>query len=503
MIPVTGFENRKVAILGLGRSGLAAARALKAGGAIPVCGDDNTASVEAAAREGFATADLADPASYEGVALLVLSPGIPHLYPHPHPAVATAFEAGVPVDNDVGLFFTAVEDWRSAALASLVPDDEDAGPLLEDLIEDVIAGDIEQPGPKVVCITGSNGKSTTTALIGHILAEAGLGVAVGGNIGRGVLDLDPPEQLDTIYVLELSSYQTELARALAPDVAVFLNLSPDHLDRHGGFGGYFAAKRRLFEMASGSTAVVGVDEQEGRFLANSLRFDAETSMPVIEISAKRDLSGHDGAVYVEDGHLVETFNGREAGRVDLAPARALAGRHNWQNAAAAYAACRSLGLEADEIAAGLASFPGLPHRMERVGERGGVLFVNDSKATNADAAEKALLSYERVRWIAGGKPKEGGIAALTPLFGRIAKAYLIGEAAADFAATLGATPHVVSGTLAEAVAAAAAEAAPGEVVLLSPACASFDQFRDFEARGKAFRDLVLALEGVTAVGGEG
>jgi UDP-N-acetylmuramoylalanine--D-glutamate ligase len=463
MIPIHAYAGQRVGVLGLSRSGLATARALKAGGAEPVCWDDDEAKREAAAGEGFGIADLTREREAASIVRLVVSPGVPHLYPQPHKAVAQAQAAGVPVDNDVGLFF--------AAQLSAEPE----------------GFDDDGPSHKVIAVTGSNGKSTTTALIHHVLKAAGRPIQMGGNIGRGVLDLDPPAQGE-IVVVELSSYQIELARTLAPDIAVFLNLSPDHLDRHGGIGGYFAAKRRLFEAGAPERSVIGVDEAEGRYLAG--RVDR-----AISVSVKSRLRGDGWSVFMNKGHLTEWRGGKQMAAIDLRAALALQGAHNHQNACAAYAACRAVGLGPRQIEGGLLDFPGLAHRMERVGEAGGVVFVNDSKATNADAAEKALLSYENIRWIAGGQAKEGGIEPLRPLFGKVAKAYLIGEAEADFAATLGDTPHVRCGKLADAVAAARTDARPGEVILLSPACASFDQFPSFEARGDAFRALVAPYLG--------
>ncbi|TVQ57291.1 MAG: UDP-N-acetylmuramoyl-L-alanine--D-glutamate ligase [Rhodobacteraceae bacterium] len=459
MIAVRGYEGRRVGVLGLGRSGLATARALAAAGATPVCWDDGAAARDAAAAEGFAVEDLTREKPWADTPALIVSPGVPHLHPAPHPAILAACAAGATLDNDVGLFFRALGMTDAAV--------------------------------RVVAVTGSNGKSTTTALIAHLLRSAGRPVQMGGNIGRGVLDLDPPADGETI-VLELSSYQIDLARALAPDVAVFLNLSPDHLDRHGGMGGYFAAKRRLFDLGAAARFVIGVDEPYGRFLAATLRDDPETGAPVTEIAASAKLKGQRAAVFMNKAFLTEWRGGAQAAALDLRAAPALIGAHNHQNACAAYAAARALGLGPKAIEAGLATFPGLAHRLQRLGEKDGVLFVNDSKATNADAAEKALTAFERVRWIAGGRPKEGGIEPLRPHFGRVAKAYLIGEAAAAFAATLGATPHALCGDLATAFAQAAAEAEPGEAVLLSPACASFDQFESFERRGEAFAALVAA-----------
>ncbi|MDF2234001.1 UDP-N-acetylmuramoyl-L-alanine--D-glutamate ligase [Albimonas sp. CAU 1670] len=469
MIPVPGFDGARVGVLGLGRSGLAAARALAAGGAVPVCWDDGEAARAAAEAEGFEIADLGRERAWEaGLALLCVSPGIPALYPAPHKAVEQAWARGVPVDNDVGLLFR-----------TLAESDFD---------------DFDVP-PRVVCITGSNGKSTTTALIGHILEAAGTPAQVGGNIGVGVLGFEPFHDGE-VLVLELSSYQIELARTLAPDVAVFLNLSDDHLDRHGGRGGYFAAKARLFEAGAPERAVVGMDEPEGRFLADRMRGRTGEEDGIIGLSLARKLPGEAWAVTARKGFLAETRRGKQVASVDLRELATLKGAHNHQNACAAWAACRALGVAPRAIEAALKTFPGLPHRLELVAEKDGVAFVNDSKATNADAAEKALLAWPRVRWIAGGVPKAGGIAPLVPLFDRVACAYLIGEAADAFAATLGDTPHVLCGDLETAVARAAAEAQPGEAVLLSPACASFDQFKSFEHRGDVFRALARKAAGL-------
>lgn len=466
MIPVQGYQGRKVAVLGLGRSGLATARALVAGGAEALLWDDSPESRAKAEAEGFVMTDLLRQGALEGVAVLVVSPGIPHLYPAPHRVIARAMEAGVPVDNDIGLFFRsyATKDW-----------------------------DGFDQTPRVVAVTGSNGKSTTTALIRHILDEAGRPVQMAGNIGRGVLDIDPAQDGEVV-VLELSSYQTELARALTPDVAVFTNLSPDHLDRHGGMGGYFAAKRRLFAEGGPDRAVVGVDEVEGRFLADQLAQGAADDR-VIRVSSGTKLEGFGWSVFARKGFLAEWRKGRQVASIDLREIKGLPGAHNHQNACAAYAACRTLGLGPKEIEAALRSFAGLPHRSQLVGERGGVRFVNDSKATNVDSAAKALQAFDRIRWIAGGMGKEGGIAALEPLLGSVVKAYLIGHSARDFALQIGATPHEICETMERAVARAAEEAQPGEVVLLAPAAASFDQYPNFEKRGEDFMARVKAILG--------
>ncbi len=458
MISVRGYDGHKVAVLGLGRSGLSAALALRAGGAIPVCWDDSAPARAQAKAEGLLVADLHKDKPWEDVVSLIVSPGIPHLYPKAHAIVQKAWSMGVVVDNDIGLFFRsyATPEWDKF---------------------DVM--------PKVICITGSNGKSTTTALIAHILETAGKPVQMGGNIGRGVLDLEPASD-GGIIVLELSSYQTELARALAPDMAVFMNLSPDHLDRHGGIGGYFAAKRRLFAEGGPDKAIIGVDEPEGRYLANQVRQDVKTGDPVIAISSGRKLQGLGWSVFARKGFLAEWRKGRQVASIDLRAMQGLPGAHNHQNACAAYAVCRALAMSPKVIEAGLRSYGGLAHRCQIVAEKQGVVYVNDSKATNADAAGKALLAFKNIHWIVGGQAKAGGIASLAPQFDRVTKAYLVGAAIDTFADQLGDVAYEASGTVVAAVKAAAKNAKPGDVVLLAPACASFDQFDSFEARGDAF-----------------
>jgi len=463
MIPVIGVEEQRIAVLGLGRSGLSAARALREGGAHPICWDDNEAARDIAAGEGFEVSDLSRPGAFDDIALLVTSPGIPHLYPEPNRVIAAALAAGVPVDNDIGLFF------RSFAAQGF--------------------DEFDTP-PRVVAVTGSNGKSTTSALIHHVLSEAGRASQLAGNIGRGVLDIDPPED-GGVVVLELSSYQTELARALTPDVAVFTNLSPDHLDRHGGMGGYFAAKRRLFSEGGPDRAVIGVDEAEGRFLANQLSVGPSDDR-VIRISSGTKLTGPGWQVFARKGFLSEYRKGRQAGSIDLREIKGLPGAHNHQNACAAYAACRALGLAPRVIEAGFASFGGLPHRSQLIAERDGVSFVNDSKATNVDSAARALMAYGRIRWICGGLQKEGGLAGLAPGLENVVKAYVIGREAAAFALDLGETETEICTTMERAVARAMEEAEPGDCVLLAPAAASFDQYDNFEQRGDDFTARVRA-----------
>ncbi len=463
MIPVQGYAGRRVAVLGLGRSGLAAARALAAGGARALCWDDSAEARAAAEAQGLTLHDLNRRDAFDDLAALIVSPGIPHLYPTPNRHIARALEAGVPVDNDIGLFF------RSIATG---------------------AWGQHEVTPQVVAVTGSNGKSTTSALIAHVLEAAGREVQLAGNIGRGVLDIAPPGS-GGVVVLELSSYQTELARALTPDIAVFTNLSPDHLDRHGGIGGYFAAKRRLFAEGGPDRAVIGVDEPEGLFLAGQMA-EGPADARLIRVSVTRKLTGPGWQVFARKGFLAEWRKGRQVASVDLRPMKGLPGAHNHQNACAAWAVARSLGLAPRLIAQAFEGFTGLPHRSQWVAEAGGVTYINDSKATNAEAAAAALSAFENIRWIAGGLGKEGGVKALAPLMDRVEKAYLIGHSARDFALDLGDVAHEICTDMETAVARAMAEARPGDTVLLAPAAASFDQYPDFEARGEDFMARVRA-----------
>jgi len=468
MIPVRGYTGCKVAVLGLGRSGLTAARALRAGGAEPIVWDDNEKSRIAADAEDFVILDLNKNSSWQDIVCLIVSPGIPHLYPAPHPIVLKAWQNGVVVDNDIGLFFRsfATQEWDNF---------------------DVM--------PKVICVTGSNGKSTTTALIAHLLEGSNRKVVVAGNIGRGVLDI-PPAQDGTIVVLELSSYQIDLARALAPDIAVFINLSPDHLDRHNGMGGYFYAKRRLFIDGNPDRAIIGVDEIEGQFLENQLRQDAKSGDPVISVSVNSKLQNNGWSVFSRKGFLAEWRKGRQVASIDLRSMSGLPGEHNHQNACCAYAVCRSIGLAPKLIEEKLNSYVGLTHRCQTVGTFNGVMYVNDSKATNVDAAKKALLAFKNILWIVGGESKEGGVLPLKPYFNRIKKAYLIGTDVSDLIKDLSSIDFVIAGSISEAVRLASLDAEKNDVVLLAPACASFDQYENFEKRGDDFINNVMLVNRV-------
>jgi UDP-N-acetylmuramoylalanine--D-glutamate ligase len=464
MTPASTFNNRKVALFGLGGSGLATAKALVAGGAEVLAWDDNPDSVAKAKGEGVPVGDLKT-ADWSSFAAFVLSPGVPLTHPKPHWTVELANAAGVEIIGDVELYAR-----ERAALG---------------------------PNAPLIAITGTNGKSTTTALISHILSSSGRDTQMGGNIGRAIMTLEPPAD-NRFHVVECSSYQIDLAPSLRPTAGILLNLTPDHLDRHGTMQHYAEIKERL--VAGSDAAIVGVDDSFTSQIAERLERDGKD---VVRIS--KDTALTDG-YYADGSSLMRAQGGNAEQVVSLEGVGSLRGQHNAQNALAALVACLKVGLTLDEIQKGIDTFPGLAHRMEQVGLQGKVLYVNDSKATNAEASAPALSSFSRIYWIAGGLPKEGGIEALKPFFPRIAKAYLIGEAAPVFSATLGNdAPYEISGTLATAVEHAAADAAQDEsgeaVVLLSPACASFDQFRNFEVRGDAFREAVLALKDVTPVGG--
>jgi UDP-N-acetylmuramoylalanine--D-glutamate ligase len=432
LISSRAFAGRRYAVLGLARSGLATVEALVASGAGVTAWDDR----EEARDDAMAlSADIGNPLEIDliGFAGVVVSPGVPL---NRHPIAVHAREAHVPVIGDIELFAEARD---------------------------------ELPAHKVVGITGTNGKSTVTALIQHMLESAGVPSLMGGNIGLPILSRDPlPE--GGVYVLELSSYQIDLSHSLACDIAVLTNLSPDHLDRYDGFAGYTASKARLFGLQHrDQVAIVAVDDDPSKMIASRIN------------------------------HRLHRVSAKDVDPVDQARWPALQGPHNAQNAVCAIAVCRVLGLNDEQIERGLATYKSLPHRMELVGEVGGVSWFNDSKATNAASAAPALAAFppapvQRLHWIAGGKAKGDGLAACRPWFGHVKRAYLIGEAMEPFAAEIGdALPVDLSGDMATAVAHAAAAAKPGDIVLLSPACASFDQFKDYEQRGDAFRAAVQAL----------
>jgi UDP-N-acetylmuramoylalanine--D-glutamate ligase len=465
MIPVTTFAGKTVAVFGLGGSGLASCRALQAGGAEVIACDDSIDRMVQAAQANFITADLRT-VSWANFAALILTPGVPLTHPTPHWTVLAAQAAGVEVIGDVELFCR--ERKRHA------------------------------PDAPFIAITGTNGKSTTTALVAHLMREAGYDTQMGGNIGTAILSLEPPAA-GRVHVIEMSSYQIDLTPSLDPSVGILLNVTPDHIDRHGTIEHYAAVKERLVAgVQPGGTAIIGVDDDWCRNAADRVE---QSGTRVVRVSVEHALA--DGLTI--DGSRIMGNAGLIA---DIAGIGSLRGLHNAQNAACASAAVLATGVSADALQKGLRSFPGLAHRMEQVGRQvttnGATLFVNDSKATNADAAAKALSSFHDIFWIAGGKAKEGGIVPLAEYFPRIRKAYLVGEAANDFARTLeGRVPYEISVSLDVAVVNAARDAAEAKlaeaVVLLSPACASFDQFPNFEIRGDRFRELVMALDGMKPV----
>lgn len=460
MIDLSQYRGQTMAIMGLGKSGLATARALRKGGATVIAWDDSAARRDAVAKEGIDVADLTK-ADWDKIDCLVLSPGIPHSYPKPHPVASLARTNDCPIIGDVELLARAA------------------------------------PEARYIGISGTNGKSTTTSLLGHLLTENGRRAAVGGNLGTPALDFDEMAS-DDFYVVEMSSYQLELTGPVPFEIAVLLNITPDHLDRHGGMPGYIAAKRRLFDgQETDHSAVIGVDDDICRSIFDELC--TAKRQRVLPISGDRRVSG---GVYSMDRFLYDDMDGKNAPIISLDEIPTLPGTHNAQNASAAYAAARMAGLQPAEICDAMRSFPGLAHRQELVADIDGVLYVNDSKATNSEAAAKALSSYENIYWIAGGQAKEDGLASALPFLNRVRHAFLIGEAAGVFAQSLdGVVDTTVSGTLDVALSAAHEKAQrdkrPGTVVLLSPACASFDQFANFEERGRDFCRLVSTLPGAS------
>ena len=465
MFPALQFKGKSVGVFGLARSGISCAKALIAGGAQVFAWDDSELAVERARAEGLSITNL-HTVDFKTLSALVLSPGVPLTHPEPHWTVVKAKQAGIEIIGDTEVF----------------------------------AREVQRSGAKLVAITGTNGKSTTTALIGHVLNSAGLDVDVGGNIGLAVFNLRPPEK-SRIYVLELSSFQIDLMPSLHPDVGILTNLTADHLDRHGDMHHYAFIKGRMFaKMRDGDTALVGIDDPWCMAIADQVSSGAD----IRRVSVIHVL---DDGVSAPGGILHDRRGGKIIGEIDLRSMPALKGKHNWQNACMAYGAARALGVSIPAIKDAMKSFGGLAHRMQQVGTVSGVPFINDSKATNADAAEKALASFDNIYWIAGGIAKTGGIEPLAAYFPKISKAYLIGASTADFAKTLYGKVNVVRAeTLELAVAAAAADAAMdgrgNAVVLLSPACASFDQYKNFEIRGDAFVDLVSKLPGaIMAIGG--
>lgn len=454
MTPISIFSMRKVAVFGLGGSGIATARALIFGGAAVSAWDDNPSARQAAQNAGITLIDLTR-SDFRTFDALVLAPGVPLTHPEPHWVVREAKAAGIEIIGDIELFC------RERQLTA--------------------------PKAPFVAITGTNGKSTTTALIAYLLKSARRQVAMGGNIGTPILDLPPPSE-STVHVIETSSFQIDLTPSLNPNVGILLNITPDHLDRHGTMENYARVKEALIEKAD--VAIIGVDDDYCRAIASRREISGK---PMMRISADRGLPE---GIFREGTRIIMNKGGMRREIADLNGVTSLRGVHNAQNSAAAIAACIALGLTEEEIRRGLRSFPGLAHRLEMVGRIGRAVAVNDSKATNADATEKALAAFSGgIFWILGGRAKAGGIESLKPYFPRIERAYLIGEAAEQFAETLdGQVSYTFAETMDRAVELAAKDAsyslAAEPVILLSPACASYDQYKNFEERGQDFKDLI-------------
>tara|TARA_B100001996_G_scaffold127105_1_gene96423 strand:+ start:1395 stop:2801 length:1407 start_codon:yes stop_codon:yes gene_type:complete len=463
MILINEFSGSKAAVLGLGRTGISVLNSLNNSGVDTVCWDDNLDARQQAKELGFNVENILHGSNWAEFDLLIISPGISFLYPKPHDVVKKARQNNVRIDNDIGLFFSSIDKnyWEKF-----------------------------EKEPRIIGVTGSNGKSTTSFLISHLIERAGIPSEIGGNFGKPVLSFNPFKDGE-VKIIELSSYQTEVASTLKCDISVFLNFSPDHLDRHGGAGGYFNAKQRLFTIGNSERNIICVDNKEGEFLFNSLETDELARGSNIAIASKRNISNYGWSVFINKGFLVEWKNRKQVASFDLKPRLSFLRSFNLQNICAAYAVARSLNISPKAIWESLDSFEGLTHRNQLVLEKDGVKYVNDSKATNVEAALNSILQYDSVRLILGGLAKKGGISKLTMHMNQVKKIYLIGDAAKDFSSELkGNVEYEISKTLEEAVNSATNDSVAGDCILLAPACASFDQFKDFEERGKKFISLV-------------
>jgi len=462
MIEIPHIDGKKFAVFGLGTTGLSVCEALIASGAEVFSWDENAVAREKTAKTKYASEHPKE-WPWGELSALVLSPGVPLTHPKPHVIVRKAQQENVEIIGDIELFSRAI---------NALPVDE---------------------RPRIVGVTGSNGKSTTTALIRYILKETGHEVYMGGNIGDPLLGMPAPNSGVT-YVLELSSYQLDLTTSFKPNTSILINISPDHLERHGGIEGYVEAKKRIFRnQTEKDIAIVGVDDANSQMICASLA--ASSPIDVTPISSEGALGR---GVFALEGRLFYSLDEKNGEAGSIATVPSLCGAHNWQNATAALGAAIAEGIEPNVACSAMQRFDGLPHRMEVVATKNGVTFVNDSKATNAEAAGRAIDSFENIFWIAGGRIKEGGIENLKSNLSAVRGAYLIGEAAPIIESQLaGATPVYRCGDLKSAVLRAARDAEhsglDSAVVLLSPACASFDQFSNFELRGDAFKSAVSDL----------
>ena len=458
MINLKNLRDKKIGVLGLEKTGLSVVKAVQEVGGLLICWDDDKGKRDNLEKNGVTVGDLNDKNLIKELDLLVVSPGVPHLYPKPHPIIALAYKLNIRVDNDIGLFFSShiEEDYKT----------------------------FNRP-PKIIAITGSNGKSTATALAGHIFSRLFKDVEIGGNIGKPVLELSPPDE-GSIRILELSSYQIELAKCLAPNIGAFINFSSDHLNRHGGLGGYFYAKARLFLENLIDMSVISIDTAEGLFLYQRLN---NTENKIIAISTKVDLKGYLWGVGLKGYFITEWKKGRQVYSFDL---RGL--DHNFlilrETLLVVYALARTLGIAPKNILSNCEGFKPLAHRNEKVDVIDGVTFVNDSKATNVDATSYALKIHKNVHLILGGQAKENNFDQLKFNIENVSRIYLIGEAAPLIAKSF--VDHKIEqcDTLNKALDRAIHNAKEGDTILFSPACASFDQYLNFEERGKHFISLV-------------
>ena len=458
MINLKNLRDKKIGVLGLEKTGLSVVKAVEEAGGFMFCWDDDKGKRDNLENNGITVADLNDKNLMRELDLLVVSPGVPHLYPKPHPIITLAYKLNIRVDNDIGLFFSShiEEDYKTFNLP-----------------------------PKIIAITGSNGKSTATALAGHILSKLYRNVEIGGNIGNPVLEFSPPDE-GSIRILELSSYQIELAKCLAPNIGAFINFSSDHLHRHGGLGGYFYAKARLFLENLIDMSVISIDTAEGLFLYQRLN---DTENKIIAVSTKVDLKDYYWGVGLKGYFITEWKKGRQVYSFDL---RSL--DHKFmilrETLLVVYAVARALGIAPKNILGNCAGFKPLAHRNERVDVIDGVTFVNDSKATNIDATSYALKTHKNVHLILGGQAKENNFDELKVNIENVSRIYLIGEAAPLIAKSFADHEIEQCDTLNKALGRAITNATEGDTILFSPACASFDQYLNFEERGKHFISLV-------------
>ena len=451
------IKKRTIAVLGLGLTGKSIINYFKNSGNELICWDDDIDKRNQFINQNIKIHDLSDPNIWLNIDLLLISPGIPYLYPNAHPAVIQALNNSVRIDNDIGLFFENLKN--------------------------------KNTNTTVICVTGSNGKSTTVSLINHVLLNFKKKSEVGGNIGRPVLELNTNEN-DSYKVLELSSYQIEIANFLSPDIAIFLNLSSDHLDRHGGIGGYFNSKAKLFYNGMPKFSIINIDQPEGKYLANYLEQNANFDTKVIHISSKNIIKNSNWSISLINGSILERKNGVELFRLNISDFINLPGDHNLMNACMAYIACKLVQKVPLEILSKMKNFKALPHRSAFVRKIKDVIFINDSKATNMDSALKSISAYDRIRWIVGGQKKEGDHFKIQPYEKKIKKIYIIGTTAIELSKLFEGMKNSVCINLKKAVQEAYKDSEPGDTILLAPGCASFDQFKNFEDRGEKFCEIV-------------